>query len=613
MNYISKCQQFKLKAEGMRSWQQECLKNFDAYYDERTDESPAFLFEACPGAGKTRMMFHLMSDLVERHMRTVDHRVLVVVPSDHLRNQMIHDAAQHGIQLTRDIMAVSTSDAYYGLVTTYHFLAKNPGLLEAWVRKNTNHVVAFMDEFHHMGDEKPWGSAARQVLDGCVLRVMCSGTPFRTDGARMPYVPVVEVGDEWQTAPHSVYDYADAVADGVVRPVLFEEQNSDNEWSSALDGQIYNADFNVDLDGRLETERLATTLDPQMDYFQKVYSRALDRIESLRSTSDPDAAILVVCRDTKHADDVAGAIQGISGEYPVVVHSNEDNASQKIQRFRRSRTKTLVSVKMVSEGVDIPRLRALIYMTNVKTELNWMQTLGRVFRYEFNDEGERKHLDPGEKEVQSAFAYIYADPVLMRWAKSLMDRIMPWIRQNQVTLPPVVTQGRGPGSPQGGIFTPIASDATGLTMTIGRHRITSEEYDWVETHARSLGLYNASVAEIAVFMKHLKQVNPDLRLPAAPINASQQSRDEICQELCGRIHKTSKQLAHLAAEVGLVANGDDKYRYVNLLSAIKWGAQDSIRFEEERLSIKFKGLLQWQHLAATDPDALEKEWKEVQS
>jgi hypothetical protein len=69
------------------------------------------------------------------------------------------------------------------------------------------------------------------------------------------------------------------------------------------------------------------------------------------------------------------------GVAPVVVVSEDAEASSRIAAFTRGTEPWLVAVRMVSEGVDIPRLRVGVFATTTTTELFFRQAVGRLVRW----------------------------------------------------------------------------------------------------------------------------------------------------------------------------------------------------------------------------------------
>jgi superfamily II DNA or RNA helicase len=139
------------------------------------------------------------------------------------------------------------------------------------------------------------------------------------------------------------------------------------EWMS--DGRRRRADFGVALPAAEAARRLRTALDPEGDWITEVLRDANTRIETIRAADHPAAGALVVAVDKEHAEQLADRLGRITGTRPPVVTSDAPDASARIARFSAGSDPWLVSVLMVSEGVDIPRLRVGVYATAARTEL----------------------------------------------------------------------------------------------------------------------------------------------------------------------------------------------------------------------------------------------------
>jgi hypothetical protein len=142
------------------------------------------------------------------------------------------------------------------------------------------------------------------------------------------------------------------------------------------------------LQGALEFYRLAcqplyepgsTTVPSLHGYQASMVEAAIVKLDELRLRM-PTAGGLVIAPSIEMADYFAALITRLEGEAPIVVHTDTAGADQRIGAFRNSHHKWLVSVGMVSEGVDIPRLRVLVYLPSAKTELAFRQAVGRVVR-----------------------------------------------------------------------------------------------------------------------------------------------------------------------------------------------------------------------------------------
>jgi superfamily II DNA/RNA helicase len=132
-------------------------------------------------------------------------------------------------------------------------------------------------------------------------------------------------------------------------------------------------------------------LDPKGEWMPQVLRAADARLQVLRGGADgrsassragdiPDAGGLVIASDQASARAYAKLLEAISGEKAVVVLSDDAGASARIAAFAASSQRWLVAVRMVSEGVDIPRLAVGVYATNASTPLFFAQAIGRFVR-----------------------------------------------------------------------------------------------------------------------------------------------------------------------------------------------------------------------------------------
>ncbi len=150
------------------------------------------------------------------------------------------------------------------------------------------------------------------------------------------------------------------------------------EWLS--DGRLRSADFDLVLPAAESARRLRTALSPDGEWMGEVLRDGDARLSEVRADGHPDAGGLVIASDQDHARAIAARLGPISGEQPELVMSDEPGASRRIADFASSDRRWLVSVLMVSEGVDIPRLRVGVYATAARTELFFRQVVGRFIR-----------------------------------------------------------------------------------------------------------------------------------------------------------------------------------------------------------------------------------------
>jgi superfamily II DNA or RNA helicase len=356
----------------LRLWQREALAKYE------TEPRKDFLLTATPGAGKTTFALSLAVGLLGR--RVID-RVIVVAPTDHLRSQWAEAAERFGVALAPDLgNSVGPVPAdLHGYVTTYAQVAGKPTLHAA--RATSKRSLVILDEIHHAGDGLSWGEAVEHAFAGAGRRVCLTGTPFRTRvGERIPFVRY-EPDDEGglvSTADFS-YGYADALRDHVVRPVVFAAYTGVSRWRNSA-GEVIAASLTEA--GTKSTEQAAwrTALDPKGDWVPHVIAAMDERLTQLRESGMPDAAGLVLASDQEDARAYASIVQRVTGEKPYLILSDDPKASSKIAGFAAGGARIAVCVRMVSEGVDVPRAACLAWLTSYRTPLFFAQAVGRVVR-----------------------------------------------------------------------------------------------------------------------------------------------------------------------------------------------------------------------------------------
>jgi superfamily II DNA or RNA helicase len=265
-------------------------------------------------------------------------------------------------------------------------------------------TLLIADEPHHMGEQAAWGRSTREAFASARFRLLLSGTPFRSDNTPIPWVAYDEDG---VSRADYAYGYTDALLERVCRPVTFHTYDGEMEWMS--DGRRRRADFGVVLPPAEAARRLRTALDPDGDWVGHVLRDAHAQLVELRAGDHPDAGGLVIAADKEHAERLADRLARITGDRPDVVTSDAPDASARIARFAAGSGAWLVSVLMVSEGVDVPRLRVGVYATGARTELFFRQVIGRFIR-----------RTPTPKD-QMSHVFLPSDPTLKRLAVEIEE------------------------------------------------------------------------------------------------------------------------------------------------------------------------------------------------
>lgn len=365
-------------AQNLRAWQAEALEAyFSADGPDGAGKGPRdFLAAATPGAGKTTFALRLASELLRRG---VVERIVVVAPTEHLKTQWADAAARVGIRLDPRFSNRQQTHArhYHGVAVTYAQVAVKASVHRRLIEEKRTLVV--LDEVHHGGDALSWGDALRESYGRATRRLLLSGTPFRSDTAPIPFVEYHpnDKGIRLSRTDYN-YGYGRALADGVVRPVLFLVYAGKMRWRTKA-GDEYEAHLGQDNTKDITSQAWRTALDPEGDWIPAVLRSADRRLTEVREDI-PDAGGLVIATDQTAARAYAAILREITGESPALVLSDDKAASGRIETFAQSTSRWMVAVRMVSEGVDVPRLSVGVYATSASTPLFFAQAIGRFVR-----------------------------------------------------------------------------------------------------------------------------------------------------------------------------------------------------------------------------------------
>ncbi len=384
----------------LRPWQRAALDSLHARVDAGGPGSKDFLAVATPGAGKTTFALAAATLSIAKHP---GRRVIVCAPTAHLKLQWAQAATRFGLHL--DPFWASASGRLpadmHGIVTTYQQVSTSATALRAL----SANAFVVLDEIHHAGDDRAWGDSVRAAFEPAAHRLSLSGTPFRSDTTAIPFVTyeLEEAVSDYE------YGYGNALTDGgVVRPVYFPRINGFMEWV-APDGTLNAASFEDSLDRQGSAQRLRTALSPDGEWIGPVLAQAHEQLSAIRRRH-PEAGGLIIATDQEHANAIVKEMQWRLRVTPTLAVSDDPQASQKIAAFAASTEPWIVAVRMVSEGVDIPRLAIGVYATTTTTELFFRQAVGRLVRW-----------TPAWGKRQKAYLFIPDDPRLRAWAFQIAD------------------------------------------------------------------------------------------------------------------------------------------------------------------------------------------------
>ena len=387
----------------LRGWQERVLERLAGWHDG------SFLLNAAPGAGKTRPSIELALRLL--HAGAID-RVAIVCPTGPLTRQWADAAGQLGLQLAPDAPNLRPPGDFHGIAVTYARVASSP---MAFARSCSSRTLVVADEVHHLGDELAWGQGFGEAFAQAGRKLLLSGTPFRSDATP---IPGVAYGADGVARPDFSYGYDDAVRDAICRPVTFIPFDGTLQWRSGDD--VVESGFDDVLTGREASRRYRTAISTELENgLPRILAEAHQRLQSVRAGGHRDAGGLVVAADGEHAARVAKVLREVSGEAPTIVVHTDSRAHDKLDAFRRSSARWIVAVNMVSEGVDIPRLRVGVYATAAKTALVFRQIVGRFVRV--NPSNAPRPLEP-------SWLYLPGDPVLRAHAADVERELLHVLR-----------------------------------------------------------------------------------------------------------------------------------------------------------------------------------------
>jgi superfamily II DNA or RNA helicase len=391
----------------LRPWQAEATKKaIDWLVQTKADKH--FLINAAPGAGKTIAACAIAAELFQ--MNEID-RVIVIAPRSEVVNQWAKDFQITNHKVMAKVTGIDGDVSSMGIDVCATWAAIQ-GLQHAFqdVCQN-NRTLIICDEHHHAAVEAAWGDSADSAFVQAKFVLVLTGTPIRSDGAQSVWMAYHDSG----AINHPVdgtytLTYGQAVDLGYCRPITFHRHDGrfTVDLNSGESTQITGSDKPEltkslkkipGLQRALDFYKLACT--PQFQpgtkipllsgYQATMLEAAMIKLDDLRHRM-PKAGGLVIAPTIEMAKYFVQLITIMEGDAPMLVHSQLPNADGKIAAFRNSDKKWLVSVAMVSEGVDIPRLRVLVYLPSARTELAFRQAVGRVVRTTAPDDDTRAYV-----------------------------------------------------------------------------------------------------------------------------------------------------------------------------------------------------------------------------
>ena len=379
----------------LRLWQVKALEKCITWWFQVGIDNH-FILNTAPASGKTKASCAIAQMLFERGEIE---RVIVIAP----QIEVVDSWAEDFEKITGRVMGKVTakdgdlSQVRMDICATWHAVLGLQQELQSVCLSQPTLVIC--DESHHAAVSAAWGSSGSSAFAQAKFVLVLSGTPYRSDGRDSLYLETNGRGNIQQPeAGRYELNYGEAVELGYCRPATFHRHqgtfqvNLDEENSLEVSGyQSANLTGNLrsvpGLQNSLDFYRLACVpqyesdnMTPMRSGFQgTMMEYGSQKLDDLRLRMH-NAGGLVIAPSIAMAEYFCDLIELVEGERPLLVHSELNNAESRIKLFRKGTMRWIVSVDMISEGVDIPRLRVLVYLPRAQTELKFRQALGRVVR-----------------------------------------------------------------------------------------------------------------------------------------------------------------------------------------------------------------------------------------
>ncbi|MEZ8306661.1 DEAD/DEAH box helicase [Vibrio splendidus] len=380
----------------LRQWQVECSEK--ALQKFKTNQQH-FFCQATPGAGKTVLAATVASRLLNEGM--VD---LVLCFSPSL-------TVSDGIKRTFSQILNCTFNGGLGSIgqsLTYQSIQFLND--DFWKALRNHRVFVVFDEIHHCSGSKlenanVWGQQVLTKIQGLATYTLAmSGTPWRSDS--LPIVMSEYSDPEGQILVDYQYTLKQAIVDKVCRsPKLVLV---DNEHLSVTSNEKVES-FSSILEMLKQTKTSYQSVIHNQDAMEYLLGLGCKKLAEIR-TQSPNAGGLVVASSVQHAQTIQKILsQKYSQSVSIVTYRHEDPLAE-IERYRQSGAQWIVSVGMISEGTDIPRLQVCCHMSSVKTELYFRQVLGRILRV-------------NSTIKQQAWLYTFAEQSLIEFSERIEQDI----------------------------------------------------------------------------------------------------------------------------------------------------------------------------------------------
>ena len=346
-----------------RGWQIEATKKF---YDE-IQLNKVFLLHAGVGSGKTLWACSIIKDYIDK-----GYDVVIFSPKDAIKTEWANECKKFGIELDIKLVQNYTwKHSYNGVSLCYQVLKNNTNSLKAQI---TNKTIVVLDEHHHASDAGSWGIELENICENAGVILCLTGTPFRSDNNKIPFVKYKETKsndiDGWEIETDYSYTYAQSVKDRVCCPTSFRPIDI-----------IINGEHKLlnDEEDKKYLNQILNAANNNSNFIDVAFNKANKELKDIRNNYYLEAKGLIVANTIEDAKTIYNKLNDNNISCSLIT-SDSESSTDTIKHFRNSNKEWVVTVQMISEGVNIPQIRVILYLNNITTRTYFEQVMGRGVR-----------------------------------------------------------------------------------------------------------------------------------------------------------------------------------------------------------------------------------------
>ena len=457
----------------LREWQQRAKDKCMAQF---LGGKRVWVQETVTGGGKTIFGREVSMALYDE---SVIDLIIILVPSEPILNGWV---STYRGRLNSTSGPIYQSDTQVW-VSTY---AGYKSICNALASRRTNGYLLIVEEYHHAEREAAWGQAVTTLSRGAKHVLMLSGTPWRTkgtiallDGERNVYNRPYYQEDGIE--PDDAYRYKEDLESSTRGTVVVHFEFVEAEAVDKKTGEVYKLSLETD-DWRDSADESCkeplgkyVTINPSeggekklnprplnarlegKDMHKKIIDKGLKWLECSRNevkqaTGLEDVSIMhIACSCINDASSIEKYINitcpGFKAEKIV---SDESNSSKRIEEIQlackqnsHDRPDVIISVGMISEGVDIPAIKVTVYLNKILTLLYLIQLIGRGQRRIWLDKlGRYADSDKNPRQTMGYFL-APAHPYLI-WVASQIEKEIKQARIEETLCPGPTTREAPP-------------------------------------------------------------------------------------------------------------------------------------------------------------------------